>query len=795
MHHIFSLKIQTLKKLFVFILFALLSSTILAQQDYTVRGFIYNSDNGEAAGYVKVILKPLVASEDNPVKGETTTIDGFFQFNSIISGDYTIDIRSVGYDNFIDTIQVGKETILTLRLKINKSEDVREIEEVSVLGTDQSKRTNIDISVNKLDQKGLERLPSFGAENDIISAFEITPGVISTGDQGGQLYVRGGTPIQNKILLDGMTIYNPFHSIGFFSVFETDLVKSADIYTGGFGSEYGGRISSIMDITYRDGNLNKHSGLVSASPFMGKVVLEGPVFKNKEVPGSGGSYIISAKHSLLNYTSKTIYPYVNDGQGMPFTFTDVYGKFTIKSPEGSKFSVFGFSNNDAVKYPNIADLNWKSYGGGLNFRLVPSSKPMLIKGHLSGSNYEIFFQEDAGGEPRESQIGGFDLGFDFIYFLKKHSQLTYGINIAGFSTKFNTYNELKRKINLENFNTELSAYVDYKLVAGLWVINPGVRLQVYPSFSTVVPEPRLAVKLNASENLRFNLSGGYYSQNFTSATSDRDIVTLFYGFLSAPTNVQSKFTQPNGKETEPKNGIQTAWHGIFGVEYDLTKYITASVEAYYKYYPKLANINTNKLFDDTKDFHNEPDVYKKDFIIESGNSYGVDVLLKYAKNRLFIWAVYSYGKSSRWDGFESYVPSFDRRHNVNLVATYAFLKDKSLEISLRWNFGSGMPFTPTSGYYQGESFNQGVTTDYTTSNPSNLSMLLGDMNTARLPTYHRFDVTIKKRFTFKNKNSLQVRAGVTNVYNRDNIFYVNRVTNDKIYQLPILPSIGLEFKF
>lgn len=795
MQRIFSLKNNTLKKSFILILFILISASLFAQKGYTVRGFIYNAENGEGAGYIKVVLKPLSNKEDASIIGATTDIDGFFQFTSIPGGEYKVNVRSIDFLDLVDTIKVGKEQIKNLRYKIEKGEDVKEIEEVSVLGQDQSKRTNIDISVNKLDQKGLERLPSFGAENDIISAFEITPGVISTGDQGGQLYVRGGTPIQNKILLDGMTIYNPFHSIGFFSVFETDLIKSADIYTGGFGAEYGGRISSIMDITYRDGNLNKFSGLASVSPFMGKLVLEGPIWKKKDSPGSGGSYIFSAKHSLLDYTSETVYPYVNDGDGMPFTFTDIYGKFTIKSPEGSKFSAFGFSNNDAVNYSNIADLNWKSYGGGLNFQLVPSSKPMLIKGHLSASDYQIVFKENQGSEPRQSRITGFDLGFDFTYFLKKHSQLTYGINIAGFSTKFNTYNELKRKITLDNFNTELSAYADYRLVAGQWVVNPGFRLQVYPSFSTAVPEPRLAIKFNATENLRFSLSGGYYSQNFTSATSDKDIVTLFYGFLSAPSNVQSKFTQPNGKETEPKNGIQTSWHGIFGVEYDITKYLTASVEGYYKYYPKLANINTNKIFDDTKEFYNVADVYKKDFIIESGYSYGVDVLLKYNKDRLFLWGVYSLGKSSRWDGFESYVPVFDRRHNVNLVATYAFLKDKSLEVSVRWNFGSGLPFTPTSGYYQGESFNDGVTTDYTTSNPSKMNTLLDDLNSARLPTYHRFDITVKKRFTFKNKNSLQAKVGVTNIYDRDNIFYVNRVTNEKIYQLPILPSVGLEFKF
>lgn len=107
----------------------------------------------------------------------------------------------------------------------------------------------------------------------------MTPGVVTTGDQGGQLYVRGGTPIQNKVLLDGMTIYNPFHSIGFFSIFETELVKNVDVYTGGFESKYGGRVSSVMDITYRDGNRKEFGGRVSASPFLAKMVLEGPIGK------------------------------------------------------------------------------------------------------------------------------------------------------------------------------------------------------------------------------------------------------------------------------------------------------------------------------------------------------------------------------------------------------------------------------------------------------------------------------------------------------------------------------------
>ena len=745
--------------------------------------------------FVKVLIKPVPSSSNDKMNGATTDLDGYFQFSSLRSGEYAVEVRSAEHVMIFDTIRLGDRELTTLRYELVKSDEVKEMEEVAIFGQDQSKRSNVEMSVNKLNKEDLERLPSFGAENDIIAAFAVTPGVVSTGDQGGQLFVRGGTPIQNKIMLDGMTIYNPFHSIGFFSVFETELIKSADIYTGGFSAEYGGRISSIMDITYRDGDLTKHGGLVSVSPFIGKAVLEGPVFKNKNAKGSGGSYIFSAKHSLLNYTSASLYPNVNEGEGLPFSFTDLYGKFTIKSPEGSKFSAFGFSNNDAVTYDNIADLNWASYGGGINFTLVPSSNPVIIKGHLNASKYDIFFQEENGGKPRTSGITGFDVGFDFLYFLKNQSEITYGFNIGGFSTNFNTFNEVDREIKVENYNTELSAYFNYKLVKGRWVFNPGIRLQAYPSVPAVVPEPRLGIKVNATEKLRFKMSGGYYSQNFTSAVSDKDIVTLFYGFIAAPSDVQSEFTKPNGEETAPRNGLQTSWHGIFGTEYDFTRKLTLNVEGYYKYYPQLSNINVNKLYDDTQEFSQIADIYKKDFLIESGAAYGVDLLLEYKSDRLFLWGVYSLGKSERWDGFTYYPPSFDRRHNINLVGSYSFLKDKSLELSLRWNFGSGLPFTPTSGYYQGEDFGEGVTTDYTTSNPSDLSVLLGGLNSARLPTYHRFDITVKKNFEFKNKTILEVKGGITNIYDRDNIFYVNRVTNEKIYQLPFLPSIGVSYDF
>jgi hypothetical protein len=769
----------------------LLFSFQLFGQNKTIRGFIYDQSNGEPMAYEKI---KLLKTDSTTVAGAITDLNGFFQIPKLENDNYILKVDNFKYE--LETLNIdlrAKKIIFDVKFELKILESVQEFNEVRVSAESKTKRTKIEISKLKISKEGLERIPSYGAENDIVGAFSVTPGVITTGDQGGQLYVRGGTPIQNKILLDGMTIYNPFHSIGFFSIFETELIKNVDIYTGGFESKYGGRISSIMDITYRDGNRKKFSGKVSASPFLGKLVLEGPLGKQKGESPRAGSYIFSAKKSLLDITSQSLYPNINDGNGLPFNFTDLYGKVTFSGDGGSKFSAFGFSNRDSVNY-SVADLNWNASGGGINFLLVPSGSPIFIRGHVNGSNFTTTFTESEV-EPRTSSIGGFDLGFDFSYFLQNEGEINYGFNLNGFNTKYTTFNEVGRKIEDENFTTEIGSYFNYRGVFDRWVVQAGMRAQVYASLNTVSFEPRLAAKYNATENIRFKFSGGRFSQNFTSASSDKDIVNLFNGLLSAPTNVQDQFVNEFGNTRQVNNGLQYAWHAIAGMEVDLGKNVTVNLEGYYKYFSQLSNINPNKLYEDVATFELIDDVFKKDFIIESGQSLGADLLIKYSKDRLFLWGVYSYGYNLRWDGFNEYFPVFDRRHNINLVGSYIFGKKKDLDFNVRWNLGSGLPFTPTAGFYQSENFSGGVTSDPITNNSNSVSTLLGTFNSQRLPYYHRLDVTLKKKFKFKNKTVMEVVLSVTNAYNRNNIFYVNRVTNEEIYQFPLLPSFGMSYKF
>jgi len=754
-------------------------------QTTTIRGFVYDKETGEPAPFAKIFIVELSS-------GAVADLNGFFSIPRIPVGLYTVEATSVQFSKNTMKVEVtGKQLFVEIRFDMVSD---KVMNEVVISAEQQQQTTQVQTSITRMDQAQVERIPSIGGESDVLAAFSITPGVVTTGDQGGQLYVRGGTPIQNRTLLDGMTIYSPFHSIGFFSVFETELIKNVDIYTGGFSAKYGGRISSVVDITYRDGNKSKFSGKASLSPFMARLILEGPIAKLKD-ERSSLTYVVSGKQSLLKQTAKPLYPYMNDRNGLPFNFTDIYAKMTANIGGRSKVSVFGFGMHDGANFSDIANLNWKSYGGGMNFSVLPSNSPLFIKGHVNASNYQLSLSEN-NLPPRFSSINGFEMGFDFSYATVNSGEVAFGINVEGFSTNFETFNEIGRVIKDENFSTEINPYFNYRYVSTRWVVEAGFRLQYYASYSTASPEPRAGIKFNASDKFRIKASGGRYSQNFTSANSDRDVVNLFNGLLSAPTNVQSNFVNENGQVSEGiRNGIQYAWHAIAGFELDLTENISLNVEGYYKYFDKLSNINLNKLYDDLAQFSLIDDVFKKDFIIESGKAYGLDILLKQSTERTFLWLGYSWGKVTRWDGFMSYATVFDRRHNINLVFTYLFGAKKNIEVSARWNYGSGLPFTPTAGFYASETFPNGVSSEYLASNPSYVETILGGLNSKRLPDYHRLDISVKYPITIKDKEPLEISFGITNVYNRQNIFYINRLTSQVIYQLPILPSIGLSYRW
>ena len=758
-----------------------------AQDDNSIRGFVYEETTGEPMMFTNVYLK-------GTTFGGSTNENGYFNINRIPDGHYTLLITSVGYDTIRESFSLSKNQ--TINRKYFMKETSQKLETVTITADKIEARTETKTSVITVTPKTITKIPSVGGQADFAQYLQVVPGVIFTGDQGGQLYIRGGSPIQNKVLLDGMVVYNPFHSIGLFSVFDTDIIRNADVYTGGFGAEYSGRISSIMDISTRDGNKKRISGKLGVNCFGAKVMLEGPLKKAKRPDDTSISFILSAKNSYLEQSSKILYPYASEN-GLPFNYQDFYGKISLNAPNGSKVNLFGFSFNDQVNnYMSLSDFGWNSYGAGANFLVIPGKAPVMIEGNIAYSSYTSRMKE-VDNPDRYSNINGFNMGFDFSQFMGKNT-LKYGIEMLGYTTDYQTYSVYGRnKIGAKLNSTEIGAYAKFKAVLGNFLLEPSFRLQFYASLSELSPEPRLAVKYNATDRLRLKAAAGMYSQNYVAATSDRDVVNLFYGFLSGIDNLPETF---NGKKIN--SYLQKANHFILGAEFDLSRNATVNIEGYWKDFVQLTNINRNKLYPDTPENSQIADLLKKDFTKETGDAYGFDVSLKYEDKHWYLWAVYALGFVTREyekaveDGVElmQYAPHFDRRHNINVILTYTAGSKRQWEFSGRWNFGTGFPFTQVQGFYEYYSFQDGINFDYTTAN-GELGVLYGDLNNGRLPTYHRFDIDVKRKFYFTENIMLEADLSVTNVYNRNNVFYVNLVTSEIARQLPILPTFGLTFSF
>ncbi|MGL4596902.1 MAG: TonB-dependent receptor [Bacteroidia bacterium] len=782
------MRLRYLLTLLIGVLFSLGAS---AQQPATIRGTVYNDKTGEAMPFVLVFLQ-------GTQYGVQTDINGFFSLTKVPSGTYTLAAQTPGYEFFkMEIIAKPGQIItqnITLITKLQK--------EVIISAEKQEKKENVEISSHTMDQKEINQVPSIGGIADIAQSVQVLPGVISTGDQGGQLYIRGGAPIQNKVLLDGMIIYNPFHSIGLFSVFDTDIIKNFDVYTGGFNADYGGRISSVMDITTRDGNRKRFGGKVTISPFGAKLLFDGPIRRMNEENKKGSiSYVLSGKTSYLRQTSKLLYSYIDEA-GLPFNFSDYYGKISFNGTSGSKLNLFGFSFNDTVsQYKGSADLRWKSVGFGSNFQVVPAGSTTLIRGNFSYSKYDIGMKEFLFA-PRNSSVDGFNLGLNFTYFQRKNV-INYGVEVLGFKTAFSFTNSVNRVISQDQNTTEFAAYVKYKYVSKntKLVLEPGGRVQYYASLNNTSVEPRFGFKYNFTDKFRMKGAGGVYSQNLISAVSDRDVVNLFYGFLSGSDNLPGTFTDEDGTTREIKHKLQKANHYIFGFEYDpidsTEKWgsLTINIEGYLKDFTQLTNLNRNKLFDDTDPaYADQPDLLKKDFIVETGQAYGVDFLAKYEYQDFYLWVVYSLGYVTRWDGVQKYRPHFDRRHNINIVSSYHFGgEEKSWEVDLRWNFGAGFPFTPTQGFYENVPITN-LNADYVSANGS-VGTLYGGLNSHQLPSYHRLDLTVKKTIELGEFSKLELAAGVSNAYNRANVFYFDRIAYKRVNQLPFMPSFSMNWTF
>ncbi len=777
---------------FTAVLLLLCAATAAVAQTGTVKGFVYDRASGEPIIYNVVGLV-------GTTYGAQTDVNGFFNIAGVPEGTYELQTTQQGYDTALVSVTIAPNDVLNQNLFIRAriTPSGQQLKEVEVSARKTEQLTQIRVGTTTITPREMKLLPSVGGEPDIAQFLQVTPGVVFTGDQGGQLYIRGGSPSQTGILLDGVTIYNPFHSIGLYSVFETDAIRSADITTAAFNAEYGNRTSAILDIHTKDGNKNRISGKASVSPIMARGLLEGPLVKSKRNDAGAVTFLVSAKHSYLDQTSKSIYKGLNDRtkNGLPFAFTDIYGKVTLSAGSGSKLNVFGFSFDDRASILDAAgdaaaDFKWKATGGGATFIVTPGSSSALISGKFAYSSYDINFTEASRPTfERKSGINGFEGGIDFTYFLRGYSQLKFGGEVSGLQTTLDYLDNAGNPTPLNQRNTLAAFYALYrKNIGQKLILEPSLRIQYYNALNVVSPEPRFGFKYNATRNLRFKGATGLYSQNIISTKSDRDVVNFFSGFLLSPSD---EIRDADGKVV--KDNLLRAYHVVLGVEVDAFG-INFNLEPWMKKFTQVIELNRNR--------RNNLD---PTFQSGTGTAYGVDLSARYSKKRVFSIVTAGYQQvdntfnvlqSNGINGNKTYPTPFDRRFNLNLLGAYTAGKKRDWEISARYNLGSPFPFTQTQGFFENVNPTaNGINTNTPTQNGSLGTLYANDINGGRLSYYHRLDLSVKKRFMFTQNSNLELTAAVTNAYDRNNILYVDRVSNARVYQLPFFPSINATFNF
>lgn len=779
----------------------LFSQHAQAQKAGGVRGTVYDKASGEPMIGALVYL--------TTDYGAATDINGDYSINGVPPGDYNLTVKFLGYDSISMSITIenkmANETILMEESAISGP--------IAEVGTDRTAAQNdVQVSVIRITAKDIKRIPAAGGEADFAQYLQVIPGIVSTGDQGGQLYIRGGAPVQNRILLDGMTLFNAFHSIGFFSVFETETIRSADVYTGGFSAKYGGRSSAVVDIKTREGNKTRFAGMVNVNPFVAKGMFEGPLVKLAD-NGASLSFLMTIKHSYLRETSPLLYSYANDGGVLPYNFTDGHAKISFNAANGSRINAFGFYHYDDVDFVDLAAYNWSAGGGGLDFRIVPNGAQLALNGVLAYSVYNSDFNENGNDSKiRRSDVGNFSGSLNVNYYLPKSRVASFGVELNSITTAFE-YSTGSNTVtqgsgNGPQTNIEAAMFAHFSGRFGNIVIEPSVRLQAYASLGEVAVEPRLGFKWNITPRFRFKAAGGMYSQNLISSVDERDVVNLFVGFLGGPDDGVYRLRINDAGERiydKTASSLQTSIHAIGGFELDLFDNLTINAEPYYKYFPQIVSLNRNRTVEDG---------VNRNFLAETGDAYGFDFSATYDKKQVYLYASYALGYVTRDDGANQFFAHFDRRHNVNFVGSYQFrigklkasprenVKDRTLfpfEVGVRWNMGSGFPFTRTQGFYANQTFADGISTNYLTDNTepnTDLGVIYEEqINLGRLPFYHRLDVSLKYTLDLMGHSKLIISASVTNAYDRANIFYFDRIEYRRINQLPIMPALNINLKF
>ncbi len=728
---------------------------------FTISGYIKDKATGEfiIGAYVYDLAS---------MQGTTTNSYGFYSL-SLPKGEYLITNSVIGYKPFSQNLSLTKNIEASIELEVSPVS----MKAVEIVANPEDVVTALNqTGTVRLSSAALKQIPGFAGNLDVLKSLQNVPGIVTFGDGSSFYYVRGGNSDQNLLLIDEAPIYNPSHLFGFFSALAPDAIKDVKVYKGDFPANYGGRLSSVVDVRAREGNLKRFGFAGNIGPYTSDFTLEGPIAKEK------CSFLVSGRKSNLNWLQL----FEDEQRTYNFNFYDFNAKFNVRLNKNNRIFLTTFTGRDVFERinkqdPNTFGINWKNVAGVLRWNHLFNNRLFSnTTAYISRYHYNL----DISKEKQEywtSSITNATLKTDFSYFINPQNTVKAGFELNAHqsnpgkmysggkqiqsgmaeyqSTEFGIYASNEQQIGKKIFaryGLRLNRWNDlgptsvYFFDANHKVIDTVnvASKTIYTSFLNL--EPRINLKYAIGEN-----SNIYFNYNHT------------VQHLQVLSNSTSPFTSlevwvPSGPNIKPQQADQFSL-GYFSklnhAQFDF------STEVYYKRlynqidYKDHANMLINPLIEGELRFGD-------------GYAYGFETLLRKSKADFTGWISYAFSRSTKQiaevNNGKTFAAAYDRPHNISVTLAYA--SGIHWSFSSHWIYLTGAPFTSPTGFYYSNGYSVPI---------------YGEKHNDRYPDYHRMDLSISYKF---NKPEKKFRHSLVltiyNVYGRHNPFSVsfNKIMDD-----------------
>jgi hypothetical protein len=774
----------------------------------TISGILRDASNGEVVIGISVIIArdSTLSSPHSILRGTRTNKFGFYSLVDVPEGSWFLIVRGVGYQTQVRPFTIAprhdEQNLGNVTLNLQLVPQSTRTQEITVTAQRGLREAVQSISRVDVSAELVKKLPALAGETDVFRVLQLMPGIQTASELSSGLYVRGGTPDQNLTLLDGAIVYNPSHLGGFLSTFNGDAMRDIRLYKGSFPAEYGGRLSSVIDLTMKEGSTKGLHGLVSLGSLTARGLLEGPI------ASSSATFMLSGRRMvydlILGLTSKltgldeTLLPV--------YYFYDLNGKVNYKISDDDHIFLSGYLGRDGFRFSlnNFLGLGlqWGNATGNLRWMHVVSPA-IFMNSSLIFTNYEygVSYTVKTGLQDQTfatlSQIQDWTLRTDVQYTPDAAHSIKAGVeatlhtfrNLVQASGTDNPSSPNSNRIN--GLETALFVQDEWNATDNL-AVNIGLRSSWFQAGGQFNLEPRVAGSLALSDDIKLNGSFSYLNQ-YLHLLSRNDV------------SLPSDIWLPATSAILPSNATQYVLGSemqLFGGE------LSFSLEAYYKSMRNLYEYRDGTVLNTIN-----VNTLEQDLTRGAGESYGIEALLERRVGKLSGWIGYTLSWATRTfpelNGGRTFAPRYDKRHNISLALTYKL--NEKWEFGATWTYTSGQPITLPSGQADFPDL-QGVQAIEPLKNKLTPAYNFTERNGARMPAYHRLDLSATYKTTVFGL-ACDYFVSVYNAYNQQNPFawFISttpsgglfgassagfaKPTIQQLTLFPFFPSVGLSVRF